>query len=73
MLMQAQRIRRKKKIKTIKSSSDDSRKRTEAGQAAKPAPRRRGAYTDEWKKANTALTRQLKSCIRCRMNRGRVS
>ncbi|KAK4466359.1 hypothetical protein QBC42DRAFT_166788 [Cladorrhinum samala] len=65
------RIRRKKKIKTIKSSSDDSRKRTEAGQAAKPAPRRRGAYTDEWKKANTALTRQLKSCIRCRMNRGR--
>lgn len=39
----------------------------------KEGPKRRGAYTDEIKKRNTALTRILKSCIRCRMNRGRVS
>ncbi|KAK3991427.1 hypothetical protein QBC44DRAFT_236889 [Cladorrhinum sp. PSN332] len=65
------RIRRKRKSKMVGKAAEDSRKRAESSEIAKAAPRRRGAYTDERKKANTALTRQLKSCIRCRMNRGR--
>ncbi|KAK4165574.1 hypothetical protein QBC43DRAFT_208230 [Cladorrhinum sp. PSN259] len=65
------RIRRKKKAKSIIKTAEDLRKKGEGSEIPKSAPRRRGAYTDELKKANTALTRQLKSCIRCRMNRGR--
>ncbi|KAK3388504.1 hypothetical protein B0T20DRAFT_457152 [Sordaria brevicollis] len=42
-------------------------------QGSKPRTKRRGPYTDESKRLNTALTRVLKSCIRCRMNRGRCN
>ncbi|KAK4205563.1 hypothetical protein QBC40DRAFT_162526 [Triangularia verruculosa] len=60
------RIRRKSKIKPSSESSV-----TKAKSVDKARPKRRGAFTDDAKKRTTALTRQLKSCIRCRMNRGR--
>ncbi|KAK0615151.1 hypothetical protein B0T17DRAFT_498062 [Bombardia bombarda] len=50
-----------------------SKRKRDSHDVAKDGPKRRGAYTDELMKRNTALTRILKSCIRCRMNRGRCN
>lgn len=71
------RIRRRKKVKpadpaTGKPSTKRQRESRDSPNA-RDGPKRRGAYTDETKKRNTALTRILKSCIRCRMNRGRCN
>ncbi|KAK5654757.1 hypothetical protein OQA88_7082 [Cercophora sp. LCS_1] len=66
------RIRRRKKIKPESLRAPAKQKR-DPRQVAELGPKRRGAYTDETKKRNTALTRILKSCIRCRMNRGRCN
>ncbi|KAK4176547.1 hypothetical protein QBC36DRAFT_187225 [Triangularia setosa] len=60
------RIRRRKKVKPAAESLINK-----TSPVDKAKPKRRGAFTDEAKKCSTALTRQLKSCIRCRMNRGR--
>ncbi|KAK0669846.1 hypothetical protein QBC41DRAFT_223005 [Cercophora samala] len=60
------RIRRRKKVKPASENIISKASPTE-----KAKPKKRGAFTDEAKKRSTALTRQLKSCIRCRMNRGR--
>ncbi|KAK0732900.1 hypothetical protein B0T26DRAFT_633909, partial [Lasiosphaeria miniovina] len=65
------RIRRKTKAKP--NDAAKSKQKRDACAVAKDGPKRRGAYTDETKKRNTALTRVLKSCIRCRMNRGRCN
>ncbi|KAK0708520.1 hypothetical protein B0H67DRAFT_496689 [Lasiosphaeris hirsuta] len=64
------RIRRRKKPKT-----DDvpSKRKRDPREVARDGPKKRGAYTDVTKKQNTALTRILKSCIRCRMNRSRCN
>ncbi|KAK4442358.1 hypothetical protein QBC34DRAFT_313297 [Podospora aff. communis PSN243] len=77
------RINRRKKVKppADPNKPPSKRPRSEArdlsspssSEAAPRGPKRRGAYTDETKKRNTALTRILKSCIRCRMNRGRCN
>jgi len=83
-----QRIQRKKKPKPAPPVVDkpdeqkhDGRKRKRetaspqdgtSEHSEREVPKRRGAYKDENMKRNTALTRVLKSCIRCRMNRGRV-
>lgn len=61
------RIRRRKKTKPVGESPPSSK----VNPIDKPKPKKRGAFTDKAKKRSTALTRQLKSCIRCRMNRGR--
>ncbi|KAK3317076.1 hypothetical protein B0H66DRAFT_479577 [Apodospora peruviana] len=67
------RIQRKKKAKTADDASPPKRRRSPGDIAKDGGPKRRGAYTDETKKRNTALTRILKSCIRCRMNRSRCN
>ncbi|KAK0644676.1 hypothetical protein B0T16DRAFT_332780 [Cercophora newfieldiana] len=69
------RIRRRKKEKPADATGKrPSKRQREAGDVGpREGPKRRGAYTDETKKRNTALTRILKSCIRCRMNRGRCN
>ncbi|KAK4184430.1 hypothetical protein QBC35DRAFT_58270 [Podospora australis] len=71
------RIRRRKKEKPASEAPETKkRKKPEKDGLSNTKPpghaiKKRGAYTDEVKKRNTALTRQLKSCIRCRMNRNR--
>ncbi|AEO71828.1 uncharacterized protein THITE_2031104, partial [Thermothielavioides terrestris NRRL 8126] len=40
-----------------------------SGVAEKAAPRRRGPFRDEESRTQTALTRELRSCVRCRMLR----
>ncbi|KAL2821114.1 hypothetical protein BJX63DRAFT_418148 [Aspergillus granulosus] len=60
-LLSAQRTRRKRKT-TIEDSS--KRKHRKSG-----GTRRRGPFKDDRKRRNTALTRILKGCIRCRMMR----
>lgn len=71
------RIQRKTKTKPPNSNgvSKPTSKPSEpsAGSTNKARTKRRGPYTDESMKLNTALTRVLKSCIRCRMNRGRCN
>ncbi|KAK3349052.1 hypothetical protein B0T25DRAFT_458000 [Lasiosphaeria hispida] len=64
------RIRRKKKPK---ANDVPSKRKRDPREVARDGPKRRGAYTDETKKRDTALTRILKSCIRCRMNRSRCN
>jgi len=72
-----QRIRRRKKVKPVDPTTGkpQTKRQREARDSpgARGGPKRRSAYTDETKKRNTALTRILKSCIRCRMNRGRCN
>ncbi|KAM7205453.1 hypothetical protein V8F20_003222 [Naviculisporaceae sp. PSN 640] len=65
------RIQRKRK--TRPDDAAPSKRKRDSTEGPKEGPKRRGAYTDDVKKRNTALTRLLKSCIRCRMNRGRCN
>ncbi|KAK3682997.1 hypothetical protein B0T22DRAFT_385649 [Podospora appendiculata] len=66
------RIQRKKKAKPSDGDGALSKRKRQA-RDTNDGPRRRRAYTDEVMKRNTAMTRILKSCIRCRMNRGRCN
>ncbi|KAM7223111.1 hypothetical protein V8F06_001667 [Rhypophila decipiens] len=65
------RIQRKRRAKP--DGGGAPKRKRDSSDGPKEGPKRRGAYTDEAKKRNTALTRLLKSCIRCRMNRGRCN
>ncbi|KAK3395142.1 hypothetical protein B0H63DRAFT_462729 [Podospora didyma] len=65
------RIQRRKPLK--QKDGVVSRRRRDPAEVSREGPKPRGRYTDEAKKRKTALTRILKSCIRCRMNRGRCN
>ncbi|KAK1782241.1 hypothetical protein QBC45DRAFT_448642 [Copromyces sp. CBS 386.78] len=67
------RIQRRKKVKPLQNNNGVSKPKPEPSQGSKARTKRRGPYTDESMRQNTALTRVLKSCIRCRMNRGRCN